>query len=114
MIGFIARRLAAAIPVTLGVATLTFAIIHLVPGDPVIAMLGDTAAPADVSAMRHQLGLDRPILLQYGEFIAGVARGDLGESIALHRPVTRLIEERFPATIELAGAAASPIWCFPR
>jgi ABC-type dipeptide/oligopeptide/nickel transport system permease component len=105
MIGFIARRLAAAIPVTLGVATLTFAIIHLVPGDPVIAMLGDTAAPADVSAMRHQLGLDRPILLQYGEFIAGVARGDLGESIALHRPVTRLIEERFPATIELAGAA---------
>jgi peptide/nickel transport system permease protein len=94
----------ALIPVALGVATLTFALIHLVPGDPVVAMLGDTAAPADLAGMRHQLGLDRPLAAQYASFITGLAHGDLGESISYHQPVARLIAERFPATLELAGA----------
>lgn len=115
MIGYLIRRLAALVPVALGVATLTFALIHLVPGDPVVAMLGDTASPADVAGMRHQLGLDRPLWEQYADFLAGIARRDLGESIATHQPVTRLIAQRFPATLELAGAglAMAVLIAFP-
>lgn len=104
MINYIVRRVAALIPVALGVVTLTFALIHLVPGDPVSAMLGDNARPADIAAMRHQLGLDRPLPRQYASFLGGLARGDLGESISMREPVARLIAERYPATLELAGA----------
>ncbi len=104
MIWYVLRRLATLVPVALGVVTLTFALIHLVPGDPVVAMLGDTASPADIAGMRHRLGLDRPILVQYVDFLGGLAHGDLGESISYHQPVSRLIAERFPATLELAGA----------
>jgi peptide/nickel transport system permease protein len=86
------------------VATLTFAIIHLVPGDPIVAMLGESTAPADVVAMRHQMGLDRPIESQYLSYLGGLAVGDLGESTSYHKAVSRLIVERFPATIELAAA----------
>jgi peptide/nickel transport system permease protein len=104
MIKYLARRLLSIVPVALGVATLTFAIIHLVPGDPVVAMLGDTATPADVQGMRRQLGLDRPLLAQYTAYLAGLAIGDMGESISYRKPVSRIVSERFPATIELAAA----------
>ncbi len=104
MIGYFVRRLIALVPVALGVATLTFALIHLVPGDPVVAMLGDTAGPADVAGLRHALGLDRSIAAQYADFLWGLAHGDLGESISMKEPVARLIGARFPATLELAGA----------
>lgn len=104
MMGYLVRRLIALVPVALGVATLTFALIHLVPGDPVVAMLGETAGPADLAGMRHELGLDRPITAQYAGFLWGLAHGDLGESISLKEPVARLIAERYPATLELAGA----------
>jgi peptide/nickel transport system permease protein len=102
--GYFLRRLAAVIPVAIGVATLTFLIIHLVPGDPVIAMLGDTAPQADIEGMRHRLGLDRSIPAQFASFLGGLFEGDLGESIAFRRPVTALIVERFPATLELAAS----------
>ncbi|MGH7932612.1 MAG: ABC transporter permease [Candidatus Binataceae bacterium] len=104
MTSYIVRRILALLPVALGVATLTFALIHLTPGDPVVAMLGESAAPADVAAMRHELGLDRPLWRQYLSFLDGIAHGDLGTSIAMHEPVTRLIWQRYPATLELAGA----------
>lgn len=104
MIDYLLRRLIGLIPVVLGIATLTFMLIHLVPGDPVVAMLGDSAQPADVTAMRHQLGLDRPLIAQYGAFLEGLVHGDLGESIAMRAPVRRLIAERYPATLELAAA----------
>ena len=104
MIEYLARRLLALVPVALGVATLTFAIIHLVPGDPIVAMLGESAMPADVVAMRHQMGLDRPLLGQYVSYLGGLSVGDLGESTLYRRPVAQLIAERFPATIELAAA----------
>ena len=104
MINRLVRRLFALIPVAVGVATLTFAIIHLVPGDPVVAMLGETAAPSDVVGMRHSLGLDRSLLEQYAAFLGGLAVGNLGESISYRKPVSQLIAERFPATIELAAA----------
>jgi peptide/nickel transport system permease protein len=104
VIRYARRRILALVPVALGVATLTFAIIHLVPGDPVTAMLGETAAPTDIVGMRRQLGLDRPLLEQYAAYLGGLAVGDLGESISYRKPVARLIAERFPATIELAAA----------
>jgi len=104
MTSLLLRRLAALVPVTLGVATLTFAMIHLVPGDPVVAMLGENAQPADIAGMRHQLGLDRPLWRQYLTFLGGLARGDLGESISMHEPVAGAIADRYPATLELAGA----------
>ncbi|HXW85126.1 MAG TPA: ABC transporter permease [Candidatus Binataceae bacterium] len=101
---YFARRLAQLVPVALGVVTLTFALIHLVPGDPVVAMLGESATPTDIEGLRQELGLDRPLLTQYGAFLAGLAVGDLGESISQHRSVASLIRERYPATIELAAA----------
>jgi peptide/nickel transport system permease protein len=99
------RRLALLIPTLLGVATLVFAFLHLVPGDPVEIMLGETAAPADVAALRAELGLDRPLGAQYVHFLAHAARGDLGRSIAFRAPVASVIAARYPATLELAGAA---------
>ena len=104
MTGYIVRRIAAVIPVAIGVATLTFLIIHLVPGDPVVAMLGDTAPQADIEGMRHRLGLDRPLPEQFVSFLGGLVHGDLGESITFRRSVSSLIAERYPATLELAGA----------
>jgi len=115
LIAYLGRRLLAMIPVALGVATITFALIHLVPGDPVVAMLGDSAAPADIEGLRHELGLDRPLWEQYLAFLGGIAHGDLGESISQHQPVTRLIAQRFPATLELAiaGLVVAIVIAFP-
>jgi peptide/nickel transport system permease protein len=102
---FLARRLLLAIPVLLGVATLVFALLHLVPGDPVQAMLGDAASPQSVAELRGRLGLDRPLHLQYAAFVAGAARGDLGVSLRTNERVTAAIAARLPATLELAVAA---------
>ena len=105
MARFLARRLALTIPVLLGVATLVFSLIHLIPGDPAQAMLGETAAQQDVDALRARLGLDRPLIEQYGGFLLSAARGDLGTSLRTNQPVTAAIVERLPATLELAAAA---------
>ena len=101
----VARRLALLVPTVLGVATLVFAFLHLIPGDPVEIMLGEAAAPADVAALRRDLGLDRSLPAQYGHFLARVAQGDLGRSITFRAPVTSLIAARYPATLELACVA---------
>ncbi|HEX9592139.1 MAG TPA: nickel ABC transporter permease [bacterium] len=98
------RRLVLTLPVLLGVVTAVFLILHLVPGDPIEVMLGEAAAPADRAALRAALHLDDPLPVQYGRYLAGICRGDLGESIRDHRPVVQLIGERLPATLEiLAG-----------
>ena len=89
----------------LGVATLVFSLIHMIPGDPAQAMLGETASPADVAALRSRLGLDRPLLEQYGAFLGGLARGDLGTSLRTGEPVAQQIWQRAPATAELAAAS---------
>jgi peptide/nickel transport system permease protein len=102
---FLVRRLLLTIPVLLGVATLVFSLIHLVPGDPVQAMLGDSASPQDIADLRGRLGLDRPLYAQYGAFLTGVARGNLGTSLRTNEPVTAAIVARVPATFELAIAA---------
>lgn len=105
MIRFLAKRLLLTIPVLIGVATLVFSLIHLVPGDPVQAMLGESASPQDVAQMRTRLGLDRPLLEQYSSFVGGALTGDLGISLRTNQPVTAVILERMPATLELAVAA---------
>ena len=105
MVRFLARRLALTVPVLLGVATLVFSLIHLIPGDPAQAMLGEAATPQDVEELRRRLGLDRPLLEQYGAFLSGVTRGDLGTSLRTGQPVASQILERMPATAELAAAA---------
>jgi peptide/nickel transport system permease protein len=99
------RRLLLAIPTTLAVATLVFSLIHLIPGDPVLIMLGDGAQPTDVQELRAKLGLDRPLLTQYGQFLAGLGRGDLGRSLHFDQPVTALLGRHYPATVVLAFAA---------
>lgn len=96
-----ARRLLLALSVVWLVVSLVFLLIHLVPGDPVLQMLGDGASPADVFALRHQLGLDLPLWQQYLNYWNGVVHGNMGSSIRLHETVLRLVVQRYPYTIAL-------------
>lgn len=105
MIRLVLRRLLLAVPTTLAVATLVFSLIHLIPGDPVLIMLGEGAQPTDVEQLRSRLGLDRPLAEQYARFVGGLVRGDLGQSLHFGEPVSRLIARHYPATVELALAA---------
>ena len=105
MLRYLVRRLLLTIPVLLGVATLVFALIHFIPGDPAQAMLGEGAAPEDIAQLRQRLGLDRPIPVQYLSFLKGLLQGDLGVSLRNDQPVTQQILERMPATAELAFAS---------
>jgi len=89
----------------LGVATVVFLLIHLVPGDPVDALLGETALATDRQALRHAMHLDLPLIQQYSQFMLGLLQGDWGTSLINHRPVLALIAERLPATLQLAGCA---------
>ncbi len=105
MLYFIFRRLLLLIPTVLGVSTLVFLFIHLIPGDPIEVMLGETALAADKEALRHTLGLDRPLWEQYASFLTHLAQGDLGTSLHRQEQVLSLILKRYPATLELALAA---------
>jgi peptide/nickel transport system permease protein len=102
---YFVRRVLLTVPVLLGVATLVFSLIHLVPGDPAQAMMGDGASPQDVAELRAKLGLDQPLLTQYVSFLRHAVTGDLGVSFRTGQPVTMMIVERIPATAELAVAA---------
>ncbi len=98
-------RLALTIPVVWLVVSLVFLLIHLVPGDPILQMLGEGATPADIVALRHAYGLDQPLWKQYLHYWAGVLHGNLGASIRLHETVVNLILARYPYTIALTVAA---------
>ena len=94
-------------PVLLGVATLVFLLLHLLPTDAVVVqVLGENAPPEQRDALRRELRLDRPVLEQYVLYLRDLLRGDLGRSLEHRRPVLTLIGERFPATLLLAAAAA--------
>ncbi len=111
MIRFLGSRLLSAVPVVLGVALLVFLLLHLTPGDPVELMLGDSARPADRQALRHALGLDKPVATQLLDYFTGLARLDLGDSLFSRRPVAELLAERLPATLQLALAALTFALC---
>jgi peptide/nickel transport system permease protein len=98
-------RLVLTIPVVWLVVSLVFLLIHLVPGDPILQMLGEGATPADISALRHQYGLDQTLGRQYLHYWNGVLHGDLGSSIRLHDTVAHLVAQRYPYTLALAAAA---------
>ncbi len=99
------KRLLLTLPVLWLVVSIVFLLIHLVPGDPVVQMLGEGASGADVRALRHAYGFDQPLPVQYGRYLAGAALGDLGSSLRLREPVMRLVLERYPYTLTLAFAA---------
>ncbi len=105
MLRFLVRRLLLTVPVLLGVATMVFALIHLVPGDPAISMLGEAATPADVAALRLELGLDDPLSVQYGRFLSEAVHGQLGHSLRTGRPVITELTEKLGATVLLAVTA---------
>ena len=98
-------RLPLTLPVVWLVVSLVFLLIHLVPGDPILQMLGEGATPADIGALRHQYGLDLPLWKQYVLYWNGVVHGNLGNSIRLHDTVGHLIAARYPYTLALTVAA---------
>jgi peptide/nickel transport system permease protein len=98
-------RVAYTVPVLWLIVSLVFLLIHLVPGDPIQQMLGEGATPADVSALRHQYGLDQPLGAQYLHYWRGVLHGDLGQSLRLHDTVVHQILVRYPYTLVLTLAA---------
>ncbi|MCD6031075.1 MAG: peptide transporter permease [Thermomicrobiales bacterium] len=105
MAGYLLRRLLLTIPILLGVSMLVFFMLHSAGGDPATLMLGSRADPDAIAELRAELGLDRPLWVQYGDFLSGAVRGDFGRSYRSNSPVVAEIAARFPATIELAVAA---------
>jgi peptide/nickel transport system permease protein len=105
MVVRVVRQLLSIVVTVWGVVTLVFLVVHLVPGDPARIMLGDYATPQAVAQLRHALGLDVPLTTAYARFLAGYLHGDFGRSFVSGEPVTRLIAERYAATLELAVAA---------
>ena len=103
MLAFLLRRVALIVPTFIGVTLLAFALIHLIPGDPVENLSGERGmAPERRARLMHEFGLDKPIARQYLDYIGDVARGDLGTSLTTHEPVMREFVTLFPATVELA------------
>ena len=105
MLAYLIRRILLAVPILLGVVAVVVISLEIVPGDPVALMLGEFATPESIEATRADLGLDRPLLVRYVEYIANVFQGDLGTSIKDRRPVATIIGETLPATAQLAGVA---------
>ncbi len=105
MLRYIATRLLYTIPVVWLVVSVVFLLIHLVPGDPIQQMLGEGASAADLQAARHAYGLDIPVGRQYIHYWKGVLHGDLGRSLRYDQPVSRLIVQRYPWTLELTVAS---------
>jgi peptide/nickel transport system permease protein len=103
MTAYVLRRLALVVPVLLVVGTITFALIHLTPGDPAAVMLGPEATPEQIEQLRDRLGLDEPLLAQYPRWLADVATLDLGESLFLDKPVWNAILDRAAPTVQLTA-----------
>jgi len=98
-------RLLFALPALWLIVTMVFLLAHIVPGDPVQQMLGEGATVEDLHQLRHALGLDLPVPVQYGRYLAGAIRGDLGESFRFREPVAQVVFSHYPATLELAFVA---------
>lgn len=105
MLRYSMRRLVISIPVVIGLAVVVFLYIHLMPGDPVQAMVGRYGSPELVKQIRHEFGLDRPLYEQFTDWVAGLLHGDLGITFRSRQPITPILLGRIPATIELAAGA---------
>jgi len=105
MIRYISIRLLFALPALWLILTMVFLLAHIVPGDPVAQMLGEGARAEDLTQLRHALGLDLPLPVQYGRYLSGVLHGNLGESFRFQQPVLKVVAEHYPATLELAIVA---------
>lgn len=105
MLSYVGRRLIQLVIVLIGVTVITFLIMFAIPGDPAQQLAGKNATPERIATIRAQLGLDRPIYVQYYKFVGRLVRGDLGESYQLQKPVLQMIKENAPNTIQLALAA---------
>ena len=105
MYGFVLKRLALAVPVLLGIATIIFFLMFAIPGDPVQLLMGQHGDPETAATIRAELGLDRPLYVQYFRFIGRLLKGDLGRSYRQRREVTEILFERLPATLKLGTAA---------
>jgi len=99
---FLIKKLSSFATVIFGVLLLTFLLIHLVPGDPVEVMLGESASTADRSQLRADLGLDQPLIQQFGAYLVKLSQGDLGKSIHTKTPIIEIVKTRYPATVKLA------------
>src|SRR5712692_2875828 len=99
------HRLLWFVPTLLGLLAVTFVISRVIPADPVALVAGETATPAQVEALRHQLGYDRPLPVQFVDYVARLARGDMGVSLFTRRPIVDDLAHRLPATIELTLVA---------
>src|SRR5919206_1487018 len=102
---FLIRRLLLTVPILFIVSVLCFSMINLIPGDPATVILGPEASEQAKEQMRERLGLNRPIVVQYVDWLSGVLRGDLGESLGDRAPGPTLIKQRAPVTLELALGA---------
>jgi peptide/nickel transport system permease protein len=100
-LAFVLRRLLLTVPVLWVMTLFVFLIIHLIPGDPVRTMLGFRATPQNVATARHQLGLDQPLWRQYADWLGGLLHGDLGTDLISHAPLSELLSQRLPVTLEL-------------
>jgi peptide/nickel transport system permease protein len=105
MLRHILLRLLFTLPAVWLILTMVFLLIHIVPGDPVQQMLGESARAEDVAQLRHALGLDLPLGMQYARYLTSLVRGDWGTSFKFQAPVRRIVFERYPATLQLAAAA---------
>lgn len=105
MLIYSARRLVALVPVLIGLSVVVFAFVRALPGGPAQALLGERATAVSRAQLERQLGLERPLRVQYVGYLRAVARGDLGVSVRSRRPVLDELKERFPATVELSLAA---------
>ena len=105
MIRHFLQRLLYTLPALWLILTMVFLMIHIVPGDPVLQMLGQDARAEDIEQLRHSLGLDQPLGVQYARYLEGLARGDWGRSMRYSAPVRSIVLERFPATLELSLAS---------
>jgi ABC-type dipeptide/oligopeptide/nickel transport system permease component len=105
LLRYLAQRVLYAIPALWLIVTMVFMLAHLVPGDPVAQMLGEGARVEDLQQLRHALGLDLPLLTQYGRYLLGVLHGNLGESFRFQQPVLKVVGSHYPATLELAIVA---------
>jgi len=107
MANYIIRRLLISVPVLFLVVTLVFFVFQLIPGDPARMYAGDEVTQAEVDAVRKELGLDRPVMVQYFSYLSRLAQGDLGHSFSYRQPVLSMIKRRFGSTIQLSLAAIS-------